>query len=66
MANCFNTINARTIAMLVCLAFLLFKILASIVTPCSVKASGNADFGRLTGYVITKCDDIFSHSVQVI
>ena len=33
-----------------------------MTTPCSVKANGKEDFGRLAGNVITKCDDIYSNS----
>ncbi len=59
---CFNAVNGLTIETLVLRAFLLFKIFASIATPCSVKAKGRADLGRLEFNVITNCDDIVSHS----
>ena len=39
--------------------------LESITTPCSVKASGKADFGRLFLDVITNCDEITTHSSAV-
>lgn len=54
--------NARVISTLVCTAISLRNTLESITTPCSVKASGKADFGRLFFDVITNCDEITTHS----
>ena len=44
-------------------AISLRRTLASIRAPCSVKAKGKEDFGRLALDVITNCDEITSHSV---
>jgi len=44
--------KARVIRMLVCMAISLLNTLASMMTPCSVKANGRADLGRLERYFV--------------
>ena len=50
--------------MLVSIAMSLRKTFDNIKAPCSVKANGNADFGRFALDVITNCDEITCHSIS--
>lgn len=62
---CRTEINALVTAMLTWIAVSLRSTLDNMTTPCSVNAYGNAVFGLLTGDVITNCDDIKIHSLEV-